>query len=244
MIRSAPQVELGKLDLNEKAIAMSTESDQESSRRPSVLLVTSHPDRKSLTWQITREIAKGVESDGAANVRVLDLTGEGFSPTFSESDLASYRGADSTPEILRYREMVDAADVTVAVFPVYWWSMPALLKGWVDRVFGGKWAYDFDEEFNLQGLLGERGLGLQFLAIAANDEESYERHGYMAAIRATIDHGIVQYCGVSPAVTHVYHNSEDASGDAQREMLVNALQLGKDVAADAGERHAKRLVSS
>jgi NAD(P)H dehydrogenase (quinone) len=221
---------------------MSTESN--ASSRPSVLLVTAHPDQKSLTWQITREVAASVESDDTASVSVLDLTADGFNPTFTAADLESYRGAPATADIVRYQEMVDAADITVAIFPVYWWSMPALLKGWVDRVFGGKWAYDFDEEFNLLGLLGDRGTGLQFLAIAANDEESYERHGYLAAIRATIDHGIVEYCGVTPSKSHVWHNSEDPSGDAQREMLVKAAQLGRDLAVEAGERNAKRLVTS
>jgi NAD(P)H dehydrogenase (quinone) len=223
---------------------MSIESNQGAASRPSVLLVTAHPDQQSLTWQITREVAKGVESNGGADVRVLDLVADGFNPTFAMADLETYRGAEPTAEVLRYREIVDAADVTVAIFPVYWWSMPAILKGWVDRVFGGKWAYDFDEEFNLQGLLGERGRGLQFLAIAANDEESYERHGYLAAIKAQIDHGIVEYCGVSPAQGHIFHNSEDPTGDAQRDMLVRAIQLGRDVATEAAERNAKRLVNS
>jgi NAD(P)H dehydrogenase (quinone) len=226
-------------------MTIDSNQDPAPSPEPSVLLVTAHPDQESLTWQITREVAAGVKSGDAASVRVLDLIAEGFNPTFTSSDLESYRGtAEPTSEILRYREMVDAADVTVAIFPVYWWSMPALLKGWVDRVFGGKWAYDFDEEFNLQGLLGDRGLGLQFLAIASNDEESYERHGYLHAFRAQIDHGIVEYCGVSPSRSHIFHGSEDPTGDAQREMLVRAAQLGRDVAVEAGERSAKRLVSS
>jgi NAD(P)H dehydrogenase (quinone) len=215
-----------------------------SSSRPSVLLVTAHPDQKSLTWQVTREVAAGVESDGSANVRVLDLTAEGFNPAFTSADLESYRGAGPNPEILGYREMVDQADVTVAIFPVYWWTMPALLKGWVDRVFGGGWAYDFDADGNLLGLLGDRGHGLHTLAIAANDEDSYERHGYLQAIGAQIDHGIVTYCGVSPASTHMFYGSEDPTGDSQREMLVRALQLGRDVAVEAAERSASRLVSS
>jgi NAD(P)H dehydrogenase (quinone) len=214
------------------------------SKQPSVLLVTAHPDQQSLTWQITREIAAGVESGDTASVRVLDLTAEGFNPTFDSADLETYRGGEPTEEILRYREMVDAADVTLAIFPVYWWSMPALLKGWVDRVLGGKWAYDFDDDWKLQGLLGQRGLGLQFLALASNDEESYERHGYLAAIRAQIDHGIVEYCGVTPSRSHIFFGSEDPSGDAQREMIVKAAQLGRDLALEAGERRVKRLVPS
>jgi NAD(P)H dehydrogenase (quinone) len=225
-------------------MSIETSNDAAPSSQPSVLLVTAHPDQKSLTWQITREIAKAIESDGSTGVRVLDLTEDGFNPTFNAADLAAYRGGSVTEDILRHRELVNQADVTVAVFPVYWWSMPALLKGWIDRVFGGTWAYDFDAEFNLQGLLGERGHGLQFVAIAANDEESYERHGYLAAIRAQIDHGIVEYCGVSPSASHIFHNSEDPTGDAQREMLVKAAQLGKDLVVDASERRAKRLVSS
>jgi NAD(P)H dehydrogenase (quinone) len=224
---------------------MSVESHQDTSAPagPSVLVVTAHPDQESLTWQITREVAASVQSEDATSVRVLDLIAEGFNPTFTSADLAAYRGAGApTAEIRRYQEMIDAVDVTVAIFPVYWWSMPALLKGWVDRVFGGTWAYDFDADLNLQGLLGERGLGLHFVAIAANDEESYERHGYMQAVRAQIDHGIVEYCGVSPSRSHIFHNSEDPSGDAQRAMLIEAARLGRELALEAGERNAKRRV--
>jgi NAD(P)H dehydrogenase (quinone) len=219
---------------------MSIESN--ASAQPSVLLVTAHPDQESLTWQITREVAAGVGD--AASVRVLDLTVEGFNPTFTAEDLAAYRGGDLPDEIKRHQAMVDAADVTVAIFPVYWWSMPALLKGWVDRVLTNKWAYDFDDEWNLQGLLGRRGLGLQFLALASNDEDSYERHGYLASIRASIDHGIVEYCGVTPSKSTIWYGSEDETGDTQREMVVKAVQFGRDVAAEAAERRALRLVTS
>ncbi len=52
------------------------------------------------------------------------------------ADHAVHRGQASPPaDVLAEQARIDRADTLVLVYPIYWWSMPALLKGWIDRVF-------------------------------------------------------------------------------------------------------------
>jgi putative NADPH-quinone reductase len=43
-------------------------------------------------------------------------------------------------DVLAEQARIDRADALVLVFPIYWWSLPGLLKGWIDRVFVNGWA--------------------------------------------------------------------------------------------------------
>lgn len=212
-----------------------------SSSQPSVLLMPIHPRHESLTWQITRSLADGVVSDGVTAARILDLHAEGFDPTYRVEDLEIYGGAQLTPEIRKHHELVDQANVTILIFPVYWWSMPAMLKGWIDRVFTRDWAFTRNSETNVgkvRGRFGDRGL--HTLAVAADKEDVFERHGYLQAMHAQIDHGILEYCGVQPPTRHMFYRSEDPTGDAQREMISRAYQLGITVASEAGTYKAAK----
>ena len=44
-------------------------------------------------------------------------------------------------EHIREMERIERNQAPVIVFPVWWWSMPAILKGWIDRVWNNGWAY-------------------------------------------------------------------------------------------------------
>lgn len=98
------------------------------------LVLFAHPDSTSLTASTARQIAEGiVEAGGTAEV--ADLASEGFDPRFSDADLQLMQGAGPVPDdVRREQERVERADSIVLAHPVYWWSMPSLLKGWIDRV--------------------------------------------------------------------------------------------------------------
>ena len=79
------------------------------------------------------------------------------------------------------------------VYPVYWWSMPALLKGWIERVFANGWGYD--EGPDLKTVRKLQHLPVHLVALAGADLRTYARHGYFGAMKTQIDHGIFGYCG-------------------------------------------------
>ena len=122
------------------------------------LIVTAHPDPDSLTAGIAEQLRAALatdavdatgdaEVDADSSVEVADLAAEGFDPRFGAADRNTYRvGGEFPDDVAREHRRLDAADHLVLVFPVWWWSMPALLKGWVDRVFVNGWAFDVDPD--------------------------------------------------------------------------------------------------
>ncbi|EKM0377469.1 NAD(P)H-dependent oxidoreductase [Cronobacter turicensis] len=165
------------------------------------LIVVSHPLASSLTHRVAHALAEGITSTHSENsADIADLTREGFNPVFNESDYAAFmKTAPLPPDVAREQARIDNADALVLVFPVYWWSMPGLLKGWIDRVFANGWAYEESPEGKVVKKLGH--LPVHLVSIGGADRKTYDKHGYHQAWDAQIVHGIFDYCG-APVVTN------------------------------------------
>lgn len=175
------------------------------------LIVVAHPDPGSLTQELAREVTKAL-SGGESTAELVDLAAEAFDPRFTPADLAHYRGEGPRPaDVADEQARLDRAQQLVLVFPVYWWSLPALLKGWIDRVFINGWAFTETPDGRIAGRLDR--LGVHLLAVAGADSGSYARHGYLDAIRAQIEHGIFGFCGADIVTTRIIHNAETMPAD-------------------------------
>lgn len=157
------------------------------------LIVVAHPDSKSLTHKIAASVGEGVVASGNS-FEIADLAAEGFDPRFNTADIATFQGqAPTADDVATEQARIDRADTLVLVYPVYWWSMPGLLKGWIDRVFMNGWAYDEPPGGKLTKKL--QRLNVHLVAIGGASQRTYARHGYFGAMKTQIDHGIFDYCG-------------------------------------------------
>jgi putative NADPH-quinone reductase len=182
------------------------------------LIVTAHPDHTSLTAGIAQQLHEALQP---AESVVVDLAAEGFDPRFGLADRACYRGEGEVPaDVVREQRRLDAADHVVLVFPVYWWSMPALLKGWIDRVFINGWAFSIGESGTSRDL---GRLTVHLVAVAGDAAGTYERHGYEQALRTQIEHGIVDYVGARRGSVTFVHESEQDDAEARRALVENAV---------------------
>lgn len=161
------------------------------------LVVLSHPDPASLTHAVAEEISKGIHAaDPAHSTEIADLAAEGFDPRFNVTDLAMFRKEiPLAGDVAAEQARIDRADALVLVYPIYWWSMPGLLKGWIDRVFTNGWAYDENPSMKMVKKL--QHLPVHLVAIGGADMRTYARHGYFGAMKTQIDHGIFDFCGAS-----------------------------------------------
>ncbi|MCU0074330.1 NAD(P)H-dependent oxidoreductase [Pseudomonas koreensis] len=186
------------------------------------LIVVDHDDPRSLTHALAQQIAKGLsENDPSNTFEIADLHAEEFNPRFGVADWAVHHRESAPPaDVLAEQARIDRADALVLVYPVFWWSMPALLKGWIDRVFSNGWAYDFDGDKTLKKL---GRLRVHLAALGGADTRTYERHGYGAAMKTQIDHGIFDYCGATVAGSALLLESE--SSDPARQLQA-ARELG------------------
>ncbi|RCL25199.1 NAD(P)H dehydrogenase [Pseudomonas sp. AFG_SD02_1510_Pfu_092] len=185
------------------------------------LIVVGHHDPQSLTHALARQIADGLASTGHRS-EIADLASEGFDPRFGLADHAVHRRQAGPPaDVLREQARLERADAVVLVYPIYWWSLPALLKGWVERVFSNGWAFDYDGASIVKKL---RGMKVHLVGVAGADSGTFERHGYGEAMRVQIEHGIFDYCGAEVLSSTLLEDSEGANPAAH---LRTARTLGE-----------------
>lgn len=193
-----------------------------------MLIVVAHHQPSSLTHAIASQIGEGVKlADRGHTIEQADLFAEGFDPVFTAADHAVHlRQAAPPAQVQSEQARIDRADAIVLVFPVYWWSMPALMKGWIDRVFINGWAFEFGPDIGFQKKLGH--LQVHLVGIGGADADSWSRHGYDTAMKTQIDHGIFDYCGASVLTSNLLLESETREPTA---LLVDARAIGEQVAA-------------
>src|SRR6266571_7620050 len=125
-----------------------------------VLLVYAHPEPKSLNGSLKDFAVKRLEAAGHA-VQVSDLYAMKWKASLDDGDtLARLSATRFDPEgdsrhafenglqskdIEREQEKLMWADAVILQFPMWWYSMPAILKGWVERVYAYGFAYGVGE---------------------------------------------------------------------------------------------------
>jgi NAD(P)H dehydrogenase (quinone) len=188
-----------------------------------VLAVFAHPRRESLTGAILARFVAGLHAGGDHTVEIADLYREGFDCRFQPEDYAQFEGAPMPDAIRAEQARVDRAEALAFIFPVWWWSFPAVLKGWIDRVFSEGWAYTFQPGLS-RGLLKDRPT--QLIGVAGSRESTYRKYGYAEAMRAQIDIGILGYCGLRDVSVELYYDVEQSPENRAR-YLAEAEALGK-----------------
>lgn len=186
-----------------------------------VFIVHAHPEPKSFNGAMTRAATAALTNAGHA-VIVSDLYAMRFDPVSGRHNFTTVKDAESyrqqaeeayaaahdgsAPELQREMDKLFWCDVLILQFPLWWFGLPAILKGWVDRVFasggriygGGKW-YD-------RGVFaGKRAM---IAATIGGPESMYSGHGLngpIATILFPINHGILYFTGfmvVEPFLVH------------------------------------------
>lgn len=188
------------------------------------LIVTAHPVETSLSQSLAQRIAGKLQEQGT-QVEIADLHAEGFSPAMIRADLDLYHGdASALPDdVLREQQRVERADMLIFVFPFYWWSVPALLKGWFDRVLTVNWAYKVGEEGRIVGNL--RDVPVRLVATAGSDIAGFDKHGYSAAIQSQIVEGVFGFCGLKNVTLDILYQADSATPQQVDEFLQSLTKI-------------------
>ncbi|WP_420962959.1 NAD(P)H-dependent oxidoreductase [Brucella sp. IR073] len=198
------------------------------------LIVVSHPHTTSLTHAVANEVAASITAEGSHTAEMADLAAEGFDPRFAQEDFAAFlRQAPAPSDVAAEQARLDRADALVLVYPVYWWSFPGLLKGWIDRVFSNGWAYDDTPETGVVKKL--QRLKVHLVAIGGADLRTYARRGYFAAMRAQIEQGIFDYCGAQVVISELLLPPENGDWTPR---LNEARSIGAKVFRETGRARA------
>jgi NAD(P)H dehydrogenase (quinone) len=190
-----------------------------------VLTVLDHPDPASFSAAVAARFMEGAKSVGHT-VELADLHAEGFDPRWSMLDVAADAGTGIGADLEKERTRIERADAICLVFPLFWWGMPAMTKGWVDRVWSWGWAYDQLNDPD-HSLLKSRSGVLLIPAGARSDE--MESAGYLAALDTAWIKGTFGYFGLSPRKLEMLHGST-GSEKRRHALLEKSYQIGRTLA--------------
>lgn len=111
-------------------------------------IVFAHPWHGSFNKAILDVITTKFEKENKP-YHVIDLNKDKFNPVFTEEELAVYnQGKALDPLITRYQQMIKESDEMIFIFPNWWNTMPAILKGFFDKVLLKDFAFNYEGGFN------------------------------------------------------------------------------------------------
>jgi NAD(P)H dehydrogenase (quinone) len=181
-----------------------------------VLIVHAHPEPKSLTRQLVEVAAQTLRQQGH-EVVLSDLYDMRWKAVFDEDDFPlradaarlsfmaesghSYSSGRQAMDIESEQRKLLAADAVILQFPLWWFGMPAILKGWVDRVFANGLAYGFKGAGNRYrygegGFKGRRALLCVTVGGPAEDYSARGINGPLEQLLFPITHGTLFFAGM------------------------------------------------
>lgn len=109
------------------------------------LIVFNHPYEGSYCNAIMNSVIVGIEKRGDT-AEIINLDKDRFNPVVTKEFLNSYRnGIINDPDVLKYQEKIKTSDYLVFIYPIWWEAMPALMKGWIDKIITKGFAFDVDK---------------------------------------------------------------------------------------------------
>lgn len=154
------------------------------------LIILSHPSKDSLNAALARASAKRLESEGA-EVHTINLYDLDFEPVLRYEEMQRRFSFD--PIIQEQARLVIACDLLVFIHPDWWGGMPAILHGWIERVFRPGIAYEFEgpefgEKSRVPLLKGKSAL------VAVTSDQTCPESGHPVE-RVWREH-ILGFCGI------------------------------------------------
>ncbi|KAK7944301.1 hypothetical protein WMY93_000029 [Mugilogobius chulae] len=177
----------------------------------SVLIVYAHQSPKSFNAAVKDVAVKELEKQGC-KVTVSDLYNMEFKASATREDIngelknpdhfrygeemeAAWRAQTLSDDIKAEQEKVREADLVIFQFPLYWFSVPAIMKGWIDRVLIGGFAFSLEKMYD-NGIFKEKKAMLSFTTGAS--ESMFSPDGINGDINVALwplQNGVLHFCG-------------------------------------------------
>ncbi|MEU1374439.1 NAD(P)H-dependent oxidoreductase [Streptomyces triculaminicus] len=191
-----------------------------------ILVVSAHPEPRSLNAALAGFAVERLRAAGH-EVRVSDLYAMKWKATVDADDFPDHSGDERlqvmgaseratlagrlSPDVAEEQEKVRWSDAVILQFPMWWFSAPAILKGWIDRVFTAGFSYGpkVPPPYSESALAGRRAL----VSVTAGARESAfsDRgiHGRLEDVLHPLQHGLFWFTGMAPLKPFAVYGSND-----------------------------------
>ena len=186
-----------------------------------ILIIQGHPATRSLCGALAKEYGQGAR-ELCHSVRILTIRDLKFDPVLHEG-YSIIQPLES--DLVLAQHEIESADHIVVIFPIWWGGMPALLKGFIDRVFLPGFAFKYRQG---SPWWDKYLTGRSAHVIATMDTPPwYFRLVYKDAGINQIKRTILQYCGISPVKVTRIGRVKDAAETRKQAWLAKAREFGR-----------------
>ena len=188
------------------------------------LIIYAHPSEDSFAKKLVDRIV--AYSETLNDVIVRDLYKMNFNPILTKEELTNLKKGIIAEDVDKEQELVEDADVISVVYPLWWSSFPAILKGYIDRVFTYGFGYQAGEE-GVEGLLTGRGVVLHTSmgnVVTEEDEEVL-----LPNYTITQGHDVFGFCDMDVMQHFFYPSIMDASDIEKEAYIQNTVEYYKEL---------------
>ncbi len=181
---------------------------------PNIYSVFAHPNKTSSTSSIN-SLMEDIARNKGYRVTSTNLYELGFDPILSSSDMIGFRKNRINSEIKDEQDLILESDIIILGYPVWWAGMPAILKGWIDRVFAYNFAYKVTDGVPIGLLTNKKAI---IINTHGQPTEDYHNSGMFKAMNVVSDIGIFDFCGIE-VIEHLYYEDSSYDTDARSKLF-------------------------
>ena len=205
---------------------------KKETRDSRALVIVCHPDRKSFNHALANASVTGLQARGFS-VNLRDLYAENFDPVISREEF--HGGTTQDANVLEHIALLQSANMLVVIHPNCWGSPPAMIKGWMDRVFALNSAYAFEKGTDL----GDTPKGLLRLEAAivfntSNTTEEREGANFGDPLDRIWKDCLLRYCGVPKVDRRVFRVVATSTAELRSTWLLQARELIEQASSSLG----------
>ena len=171
------------------------------------LIVYAHPNSGSLNHFFKQTVLESLQESGA-EIEVRDLNQINFNPVLSLDDMNGQRMGKVADDVKTEQNFITWADCIIFIYPIWWTGMPAIMKGYIDRVFSYGFAYRYDQGIQKGLLTGKKTI---IINSHGKSNGEYEAMGMDKALALTSDTGIFSYSGLEIQEHFYFYKADRAS---------------------------------
>lgn len=214
-----------------------------------IFLIYAHPEPGSFNGAMFKRTQEALLEAGH-ELRVSDLYNMKFDPVSGKNNFTALENPDFfkqqleelhatatgtfAPFIAAEHEKLEWCDLMIWQFPLWWFSVPGILKGWVDRVFAMGRVYGQGRLYENGVFKGKKALLSLTTGAAADAYLEGGFHGDLDGILRPIQRGMLEFTGFTVLESHVVYGPARLSQEAREEELLRWEERLLAVAAETG----------
>jgi NAD(P)H dehydrogenase (quinone) len=185
------------------------------------LIISAHPSKDSFSNALMEALSADSRQQDVRVVRrnLYDLD---FDPVLTSEDLGNIKKGEIPEDIAMEQKFLGESDLISLVYPLWWGSFPAVLKGYFDRILTNGFAFKVTAN-GPEGLL--KGKKVFLHTSMGNSVEEYERKGILNAFRQVHGQEVFGFCGIEVAGHLFYPRIPDSSAEIRNKYIKEALNL-------------------